>query len=465
MTRRPRPRRAVLAAAELAAAVLAAAVLAAAVSARLHAQPGVTGGMAGGDEPRAITLAEAVALAQRNAPGVVQAHGGERSAAAARRAAFGAYMPSLTLNASSGRTQGVQFFQGQLIPLTGNPWNYNNGLGTSLELFDGGRRWQELSRTRAAEEQASASVVQARFDAALQAKQQYYAALAARESEGAARAQLEQAEQQLKASTARVAAGVATKSDSLRSVIQVGNAQLALLTAQNDLRVATAALARVVGSPTPVAPAAADTADAIDAPVPGEAELEAMLPKGPAVQLAEAAVAAAAAGRRAQRSQFLPTLTVNYNYSYTQGSRRFTGGDLWLIGGNNPNRQNMTFNFSYPLFNGFQREQQAVQVDVALRTAEAQLRDARLAARQQLVAQLRALQGAQARSRVQQATIAAAEEDLRVQQQRYALGVSTLLDLLTSQAQLNQARQALIQARLDGRIARAQLSALVGREL
>jgi outer membrane protein len=66
---------------------------------------------------------------------------------------------------------------------------------------------------------------------------------------------------------------------------------------------------------------------------------------------------------------------------------------------------------------------------------------------------------------VQQASIAAAEEDLRVQQQRYALGVSTLLDLLTSQAQLNQARQALIQARLDGRIARAQLSALVGRDL
>ena len=61
--------------------------------------------------------------------------------------------------------------------------------------------------------------------------------------------------------------------------------------------------------------------------------------------------------------------------------------------------------------------------------------------------------------------IAAAEEDLRVQQQRYAVGASTLLDLLTSQTQLNQARQALIQARLDGRIARAQLSALIGREL
>jgi len=429
----------------------------------LPAVAGAQGGLA--DEPRPVALAEAIQLAQRNAPAVVRARGAERTSGAERRAAYAAYLPSLTLNASSGRTQGVQFFQGQLIPLTGNPWNYNNAFFTTVELFDGGRRWQELGRTRAAAEQADAAMVQARFDAALQVKQQYYAALAARESESAARAQLEQAEQQLKASTARVAAGVATKSDSLRSVIQLGNAQLALLTAQNDLRVANAALTRVVGSPTPVTAAPADTADPIDAPLPGEAELEALLPKGPDVLLAEAAVAAAAAGRRAQRAQFLPTLAMNYAYTYTQGSRRFTRGDLWLIGGDNPNRQNLTFNFSYPLFNGLQREQQAVQADVALRTAEAQLRDARLAARQALVAQLRALQGAQARARVQQASIAAAEEDLRVQQQRYALGVSTLLDLLTSQAQLNQARQALIQARLDGRLARAQLSALLGRDL
>lgn len=81
-----------------------------------------------------------------------------------------------------------------------------------------------------------------------------------------------------------------------------------------------------------------------------------------------------------------------------------------------------------------------------------------MAARQNLRLFLRSLQNAQARARVQLAAIAASDEDLRVQQQRYALGASTLLDLLTSQTQLNQARQALIQARLDGRIARAQLS-------
>ena len=59
----------------------------------------------------------------------------------------------------------------------------------------------------------------------------------------------------------------------------------------------------------------------------------------------------------------------------------------------------------------------------------------------------------------------AAEEDLRVQQQRYAVGGSTLLDVLTSQTQLNQARRDLIQARYDQRVAKAQLEALVGRDL
>jgi outer membrane protein len=244
----------------------------------------------------------------------------------------------------------------------------------------------------------------------------------------------------------------------------VGNARLAVLTAQNDLRVANAALTRVIGSQVLVTPAADDTVDTVNE-LPSEQELTQLAGRSPVVMQAEANLMAARASKRAQRSSFLPSLTMSYNYAYTQTSKTFSGSDLWLFSGGNPNRQQLNFNVSYPLFNGLVREQQSVQTDVLLRNAEAQLRDARLAARQNLTTQLRTLNNAQARVQIQQAAVAASEEDLRVQQQRYALGASTLLDLLTSQTQLNQARQALIQARLDGRIARAQLSALVGREL
>ena len=106
-----------------------------------------------------------------------------------------------------------------------------------------------------------------------------------------------------------------------------------------------------------------------------------------------------------------------------------------------------------------------LRADVGEENAEAQLRDARLSAQQNIIQQLGALSSAEERIRIQQASVAAAQEDLRVQQQRYSLGASTLLDLLTSQSTLTQARAALIQARLDYRLARAQIEATIGRDL
>jgi outer membrane protein len=67
--------------------------------------------------------------------------------------------------------------------------------------------------------------------------------------------------------------------------------------------------------------------------------------------------------------------------------------------------------------------------------------------------------------RVQDINVRASEEDLRVQQQRYNLGASTLLDVLNSQLTLVQARQSLIQARLDYRNAKAQIEAAIGHDL
>jgi outer membrane protein len=120
---------------------------------------------------------------------------------------------------------------------------------------------------------------------------------------------------------------------------------------------------------------------------------------------------------------------------------------------------------NFPIFNGLSREQQVVTAGIAEQNAEAQLRDARLNARQQMVQQYGNYKTAQARVEIQQASVLAGEEDLRVQQERYNLGAGTLLDLITSQSTLITARQALIQARLDARTAKAQIEALVGRDL
>jgi outer membrane protein len=138
----------------------------------------------------------------------------------------------------------------------------------------------------------------------------------------------------------------------------------------------------------------------------------------------------------------------------------------WGIGaGSLAYSRTLSFGLTLPVFNNFAREDQIVRANVQEDVAEAQLRDARLLARQNLIQQLGALRTAEERIRIQQVSVAAAQEDLRVQQQRYNLGASTLLDLLTSQTTLDNARAALIQARQDYRVARAQIEAIIGQDL
>jgi len=283
--------------------------------------------------------------------------------------------------------------------------------------------------------------------------------LAARESQAAAQAQLEQAEQQLKVSSARVAAGAATRSDSLRAIIQVGNARLALVQADNQLNSANAALTRLVATPFQVTATPSDTVTEVTA-APDSAQLARLAAVGPAVDQARAQHRAARAGLRSAWTNYLPTLGMSYNRGGNGASPNFDLSPDPVVYSNR-----LSFGLSFPIFDNWQREQQRVQADVAADVAQAQLRDAQLLAQQTLVQNLGTLRTAQERIDIQQASVAAAEEDLRVQQQRYALGASTQLDVLTSQTQLNQARAQLIQARYDYRVARASIEALIGRPL
>jgi outer membrane protein len=127
--------------------------------------------------------------------------------------------------------------------------------------------------------------------------------------------------------------------------------------------------------------------------------------------------------------------------------------------------QNLNFSVSFPLFNNLNREVSVLRASVAEDNAEVSLRDARFAAQQTLVQALGQMTTAQRQVEINSASVAAAVEDLRVQRARYELGASTLLEVLTSQTALDQARTALIGARYDFRVAKAQLEALVGRDL
>jgi outer membrane protein len=405
-----------------------------------------------GADPRPLSLAEALSLAERNAVAVIQAQGQKRTAAAGVRSAYAAFLPSLSVSARASRQ----------VPRGEEPWSFGTGLGANMTLFAGGGRFFELRQARAQATGAEAGLLAQRYATALSVKEQFFGVLAARESEAVAGAQLEQATQQLKISVLRLRQRVVTRSDSLRSEIQVHNAQLAVLQARTALEFADATLTRLVGSPEPVTAAADDSLDrpglALD-----DGQLRTQVLDGPAVREASASVDGARAALRGTWTSYLPSVSASYSRSGSGAGPDLA--DFSLSSDGFSHSGSFGLSLSLPVFTQFQNEQRVTQSQVARDNAEATLRDVRLEALASLTQSLGLFHAAEERVATQTATVQAADEDLRMQKDKYEIGAATLLDVLTSQTTLDQARRDLIQARYDKRTARAQLEALVGRSL
>ena len=424
------------------------------------ALPAAVAAQQGADGARPITLAEAVRLAQQNSPTTVQARNAERGSQQSVRSSIAAFFPTLSVSASSNQRGGTQFVNGNPLPLTGLPWSYGRGLNTSVNLFDGGQRWNQYKTSLANVDRDAAAQVTARYSVALSVKTQYFQVLAARETESAARRQLEQAQQQLKVSATKMEAGVATRADSLASAIAVGNARLAILNAQNSLGNANAGLTRLIASTLVVTAVASDTSE-MGAVSLDESTISSMLLEGPAVRQASATLAAAKASHRSATTGYMPSLSLTGSYSLApKGTENFNWG-----GGPTSTSTNLGFSLNYTIFNNLTRETQLVNARISEDNAEASLRDAKFAAQQNLTTFLNNFRTAQQRVELQLLTITQADEALRVVQQRYNLGTASLLEVLQAQTTLDNARAALIQARLDARTAKANIEQLIGRDL
>jgi outer membrane protein len=185
-----------------------------------------------------------------------------------------------------------------------------------------------------------------------------------------------------------------------------------------------------------------------------------LLETAPQVVQADAQARAARSQVWTARAQYWPSLTVTYS-----NNRTGTASPSLPLFSNYPENFSWSFGLSWTLFNGFTREQSQVTASVNRDVAEARAADMRRQVGAQLTQQMAALGTAFTKLGISSDNVAAATEDLRVQQERYRVGAGTILDLLTSQASLTQAQTDLVQARFDYLIARAQLEALVGHEL
>jgi outer membrane protein len=400
-----------------------------------------------------VTLAQALQQGVRLDPNYVRALGQQNDADWSRRAALAALvLPSLTISTD---------YQNYSRPI------FNIGIGrlsqtiatarvdARYEIFAGGRRLAELSRTRAELDGAQANEVQNRYASALLIESNFYDVLGTYDLLQVAQAQLQRSEEGLVVARARVVSGAAVQSDSLQLILERNQARVNVLRAEATLRVARLELGRRVGISGSVDAVPLDSLPAAELPVTMPQAVQLALNQGPAWLVARANERQADAVVRARRAAYLPTVSV-------AGATLFWGGD-WPPDG--LTRSQVVLSLSFPLWDNFQRELTMSRVKTQRDVARAVREDMERAAQADVAAAYDAYTTARAVLELNRDALLVAQENYRVQQTRYRAGASTILDLLEAQNQLTEAEAGVVRAQYAARLAVAGLEAIIGQRL
>jgi outer membrane protein len=400
-----------------------------------------------------VTLAEALQRATGLDPNYVSALGQVDNAVWARRSAFAVFLvPAVSVETDATKNLPAFFNFGTL-----KQENYAVQAQVTLryDLFTGGQKLAELSRSAAALDGAHAKELQARFAAALLTEQNYYAVLAGEELVRVAQERLQRAEQQLAVGRARVVSGAAVQTDSLQLRLEFSQAREDLIRQDYALRVSRLTLGSRVGAPGPVDAAPLDSVLPAELPLTLDAAVEAAALQGPDYRLARANERAAAASYRWRLGSYLPraTLTgtgIRFDNKFYPVRAKFT---------------QLTLAVSFPLWDNFQRENAVSQARVNRDVARASRETLERSVRRDVTAAYNGFTTARTVADISTGDVAVARENFRVQQSRYRAGATTILDLLEAQLRLVDAEAALVQARYATRLALAGLEAILGRRL
>lgn len=412
---------------------------------------------------RQVTLDDALRLGRENNPTMVQAQQNLRVSNMGTMQAWGAYLPSISGSGSASKSSNTRVNQAGIPQSFPNTDNSSFGVSANLNLFTGFQRGANMRLANANVDLNQAALLQQIYATDLATKQAFFNALATQELVTVSETQLRRAEEQLKLTSEKLRLGATTRADSLQAQVDHGTAQLALIQAQANARTAQANLARAIGFEGSVAAVPDTMLEVRLASLDTVSLRHEALANAPSVVEAQASVAASQASLAASRSSLMPSLSFGASQTWTGGSlpwKEQTTPGLKYTGS-----WSLRLSLSYPIFNNFQRETGIVTADANVVQAQARLRDARLFLDANLTQSLAALDAAGQQIDVSRTTVAAAQENLRMQRERYRLGASTIVDMLTAEVTTNQAEVGLVQARYNYLIARAQLEAYVGHAL
>jgi len=331
--------------------------------------------------------------------------------------------------------------------------NFQSLVTGDQPLYDAGRTkravrtaelGENLSRegSRRSELEVIAQVVRFYFDTQLGAEEVNVTAQAMRSAE----ADLERSE-------ARRAIGMATDADVLSIRVHLAGVQEEQIRRSADLEVARAAMNDAIGLPldsvhfltTPLAPLpsaqselSAYEKNAVDGrPEARQAQLAAEIAR---VQAADA------------HSNYLPQITLRGAFEADRQRFADRGGENWLV----------SIDLRWNVFNGGADKAKIAEREATTRRTAAEQARVESGIRLQVRQAWANLKAAQQRIESAKASVAEARESLRISQNRFAAGLSTVTDLLRTETALLETQARYLAAVHDQRIAAAMLEFAAG---
>ena len=416
-----------------------------------------------------LRLSEAVKTALEKHPALRAAGYQAEAAASGVEQARAGFLPRVDLSEGFSRSDNPVYVFGSLLnqgrftsadfavdklnhpdPIT----NWRTNLSGSVPLFLGGRTilgYQQAQLGRIAAEQGR---LRAEHEVIFGVIRAYSAVLLSREAMATVQAAVRTAEANLAAAESRYEAGLVVASDALAARVRLGRLREEAIAAENHVRLSQAALNEAMGLPLDQAhrltgqldlpPALSEQLDALEAsartqrPDYRQVDLE--------VQRLEKDVLRA-------KGAILPTMHLMGNYEINNYRFASDGQDSWSVG--------VVLNLN--LFNGGGDRARIAEAQAIHQRAIAQRERVANAIGLEVHDAFLAFQTARERVGVAREAVAQAEESLRIVQDRYDAGLTTIVELLDSETALTAARTNLSRTLYDATVSQARLDLSLGR--
>ncbi len=406
-----------------------------------------------------LNLDQCIELALKNRANIIIARGRAQQAGAAKLQAFGQFLPNI--DASYSKSKGEEY---EISPLlTGGIDKQDKGpnrflsVSASMDVINFSN-WFNFLGASASSSAAYLAAINSEQELIFDVKSAYYGYLRAVQNEETNEQAVERSKEQLKLVESRYELGSAAYSDVLSQRVLYGNDRLEHLRAQNNVTTSKAVLSYTIGTDPNQNVEFETVADAREFAGSMEEAMNFGLEHEPGLLAAKKELSAGKHGLNSALAQYIPRLSIIGEYSDFTGNVAFPTVQQF-----SSKEKTFGFRISYSIFDGFGRQRNVTQAKVNRNNAMAEHSDARNLVMQQIKTAYLDIQNQKEAVSVAQESVAAAEENMKIVQERYNLGAATILDLLTAQEDLKRAQVSLINSKFDLNLAIARLENAMGK--